>query len=38
MFDLAHLIKKNSDDLAHIITQEHGKTIPDSRGDVQRGN
>jgi malonate-semialdehyde dehydrogenase (acetylating)/methylmalonate-semialdehyde dehydrogenase len=38
MFDLVYLIKKNSEDLAKIITEEHGKTLPDARGDVQRGN
>jgi len=34
MFDLVHLIKKNKNELAEIITLEHGKTIPDSLGDV----
>jgi malonate-semialdehyde dehydrogenase (acetylating)/methylmalonate-semialdehyde dehydrogenase len=34
MFDFCHLIKKNSEELANMITLEHGKTLPDSRGDV----
>ena len=38
MFDFCHLIRKNSEELAKCITEEHGKTLPDARGDVQRGN
>jgi malonate-semialdehyde dehydrogenase (acetylating) / methylmalonate-semialdehyde dehydrogenase len=37
MFDFCHLIRKNSEELARCITEEHGKTLPDARGDVQRG-
>ena len=37
MFDLAALIRRDTDKLAAIMTEEHGKTSPDSKGDVQRG-
>ena len=37
MFDLVHLIKKNHVKMAELITLEHGKTVPDAMGDVQRG-
>jgi malonate-semialdehyde dehydrogenase (acetylating)/methylmalonate-semialdehyde dehydrogenase len=25
------------DSLAHLLSSEHGKTVPDARGDIQRG-
>ena len=31
------LIAKNNDELADILAREHGKTIPDAKGDIQRG-
>jgi len=31
------LIAKNNDELAEILAREHGKTIPDAKGDIQRG-
>lgn len=37
MFDLVTLLKRDHKLLADIMTQEHGKTTPDSMGDVMRG-
>jgi len=37
MFDYVSLIRQNTDILAESITLEHGKTIPDSMGDIFRG-
>jgi acyl-CoA reductase-like NAD-dependent aldehyde dehydrogenase len=37
MFELAHLIRRDSKKIAAIMTEEHGKVTPDSLGDVQRG-
>ena len=37
MFKFKELIEKNMDELAHLLSSEHGKVIADSRGDVQRG-
>src|SRR5579863_1365930 len=31
------LIARNNDELADILAREHGKTIADARGDIQRG-
>ena len=31
------LIAKNNDELADILAREHGKTIADAKGDIQRG-
>lgn len=31
------LLERDMDDLARMLSSEHGKTIPDSRGDIQRG-
>ena len=31
------LIVQNTDELADILAREHGKTIPDAKGDIQRG-
>ena len=31
------LIKQHEEELAELLSREHGKTIPDSKGDIQRG-
>ncbi|MUM28297.1 CoA-acylating methylmalonate-semialdehyde dehydrogenase, partial [Mycolicibacterium sp. CBMA 295] len=31
------LVNQNSDELAQLLSIEHGKTVPDSLGDIQRG-
>ena len=37
MFNFKSLVEKNMDELAHLLSAEHGKVVADSRGDVQRG-
>ena len=37
MFRFLELLNQNIDALAAIITREHGKTLEDARGEVQRG-
>jgi malonate-semialdehyde dehydrogenase (acetylating)/methylmalonate-semialdehyde dehydrogenase len=37
MQEFLHLLKKHQKDLAAIVTGEHGKTLPDAMGSVQRG-
>ena len=37
MFNFKHLVEQNMDELAAILSAEHGKVLADSRGDVQRG-
>ena len=37
MFRYKELIERNMDDLARLLSSEHGKTVPDARGSVQRG-
>jgi malonate-semialdehyde dehydrogenase (acetylating) / methylmalonate-semialdehyde dehydrogenase len=37
MFNFKALIEKNMDELAHLLSSEHGKVIADSKGDIQRG-
>ena len=37
MFDFKRLIERDMNDLAEILSSEHGKVIADSRGDIQRG-
>ncbi|MBI1210200.1 MAG: CoA-acylating methylmalonate-semialdehyde dehydrogenase [Alphaproteobacteria bacterium] len=37
MFNFKALVEKNIDELAHMLSAEHGKVLADSRGDVQRG-
>ncbi len=37
MFDFKALVEKNMDELALMLSAEHGKVIADSRGDIQRG-
>lgn len=31
------LVERDMDDLAKLLSIEHGKTVPDARGDIQRG-
>lgn len=31
------LVNQNADELAELLSMEHGKTVADSRGDIQRG-
>src|SRR6201989_64797 len=37
MFKFLELVQKEFDQLAALLSSEHGKTIADSRGDIQRG-
>ena len=37
MMAFGQLINENMDQLAELVSREHGKTLPDGRGDVQRG-
>ena len=37
MMKFVELVNANIDDLAELLSREHGKTVPDSRGDIQRG-
>ncbi len=37
MFKFRDLIEQNFDDLARLVTTEHGKTLPEARAEVQRG-
>jgi malonate-semialdehyde dehydrogenase (acetylating)/methylmalonate-semialdehyde dehydrogenase len=37
MFAFKQLVEKNMDELAHLLSSEHGKVIADSKGDIQRG-
>ncbi|NHF71614.1 CoA-acylating methylmalonate-semialdehyde dehydrogenase [Paracoccus xiamenensis] len=37
MMKFGQLINENMDMLAELVSVEHGKTLPDARGDVQRG-
>ena len=37
LFALRHLIVQHGDELAEIITSEHGKTVADAKGEVARG-
>ncbi len=37
MMEYVRLINRDMDKLAEAISREHGKTIPDAKGDVQRG-
>jgi len=37
LFAFKALVEKNMDDLAHLLSSEHGKVIADSKGDIQRG-
>jgi len=37
MFKFLELIQAEYDDLARLLSSEHGKTFADSKGDIQRG-
>lgn len=37
LFKFLELIQKDFDNLAKLLSSEHGKTIPDAKGDLQRG-
>jgi malonate-semialdehyde dehydrogenase (acetylating)/methylmalonate-semialdehyde dehydrogenase len=37
MFRFKELVEANIDELARLLSSEHGKVLADSRGDVQRG-
>ncbi len=37
MFRFKELIETHMDELAHLLSSEHGKVIADSKGDIQRG-
>lgn len=37
MFRFKQLLEDNMDELAELLSSEHGKVVADSRGDVQRG-
>ena len=37
MFEFKRLVEANMEDLAHLLSSEHGKVIADSKGDIQRG-
>ena len=37
MFEFKRLVEANMNDLAHLLSSEHGKVIADSKGDIQRG-
>ena len=37
MFAFKTLVEQNMDELAHLLSSEHGKVIADSKGDIQRG-
>ena len=37
LFSYKELLEKHFDELANLIVTEHGKTVPEARGDVRRG-
>ncbi len=37
LFKFKHLIEQHADELARLITREHGKVLSDARGSLQRG-
>ncbi|MGQ5702792.1 CoA-acylating methylmalonate-semialdehyde dehydrogenase [Sandaracinobacteroides sp. A072] len=37
MFEFKRLVEANMEELAHLLSAEHGKVIADSKGDIQRG-
>ena len=37
MFEFKRLVEANMDELAEMLSSEHGKVIADSKGDIQRG-
>jgi len=37
LFAFRELVRQHGDELARLIVREHGKVLPDARGEVQRG-
>lgn len=37
MFEFRDLLKNNIDELAELLSAEHGKTLPDAKGEISRG-
>ncbi|PRX38278.1 malonate-semialdehyde dehydrogenase (acetylating) / methylmalonate-semialdehyde dehydrogenase [Meinhardsimonia xiamenensis] len=37
MMEFVRLLNRDMDKLAEALSREHGKTLPDARGDIQRG-
>ena len=37
MFKFKQLLEENANEICRLITQEHGKTLEDARGELQRG-
>lgn len=37
LFKMKELMERSFEDIAKIVTTEHGKTLPEARGDVRRG-
>jgi len=37
MFEFKRLVEANMNDLAELLSSEHGKVVADSKGDIQRG-
>src|SRR6478735_2565868 len=37
MFEFKRLVEAHMDELAELLSSEHGKVLADSRGDIQRG-
>ena len=37
LFNFKNLVEAHADELAHILSEEHGKVLADSHGDIQRG-
>ncbi len=37
MFKFLDLVQKDMDNIARMLSSEHGKILPDARGDIQRG-
>ncbi|BBF93311.1 CoA-acylating methylmalonate-semialdehyde dehydrogenase [Blastochloris tepida] len=37
LMEFLRLVQRDYDELAELLAREHGKTIPDAKGDIQRG-
>ncbi len=37
MMEFVRLLNRDMDKLAEVLSREHGKTLPDAKGDIQRG-
>src|SRR2546423_1358839 len=37
LFKFLDLVARETDSLAKLLSSEHGKTLPDAKGDIQRG-